>query len=254
MPLPFCLPPFPRRFAVCTTPENQWQGHTFMLTEDLSGGTLAAFLGTDKVGAGTPRWLFRRLYMSWTEALAAGASAASAVAYLHDRAIPGTRVLHRDIKSANLAFSSHDRTTLKLFDFGLARILRSRDRAGGAASEAALTADDVYKMTGGTGSLRYMAPEVAMERPYNEKADVYSFSIVLWELLAVRQPYENYTPALIMERVVNGSDRPRVEAGWPPELRQLLTSMWDADFRKRPPMHEVVETIQSLALAARSGR
>ncbi|CAN0433620.1 unnamed protein product, partial [Scytosiphon promiscuus] len=54
-------------------------------------------------------------------------------------------VLHRDIKSNNLAFTE-DFRTLKLFDFGLAKILRPRDKLG----------DDVYKMTGNTGSMRFV--------------------------------------------------------------------------------------------------
>jgi serine/threonine protein kinase len=53
---------------------------------------------------------------------------------------------------------------VKLFDFGLARIL-----------ENVSVSDEVYEMSGETGSLRYMAPEVADCQPYNQKADVYSF-------------------------------------------------------------------------------
>jgi serine/threonine protein kinase len=54
--------------------------------------------------------------------------------------------------------------TVKLFDFGLARIV-----------ENASVSNEVYQMSGETGSLRYMAPEVADCHPYNQKADVYSF-------------------------------------------------------------------------------
>lgn len=52
------------------------------------------------------------------------------------------------------------------------------------ASETQAGADDTYKMTGGTGSLRYLAPENFLGKPYNEKTDIYSFSIIVWELLA----------------------------------------------------------------------
>ena len=54
--------------------------------------------------------------------------------------------------------------TVKLIDFGLARIV-----------ENATVSNEVYEMSGETGSLRYMAPEVADSKPYNQKADVYSF-------------------------------------------------------------------------------
>ena len=55
------------------------------------------------------------------------------------------------------------------------------------ASEAQGGADDRYEMTGGTGSLRYLSPENFLGKPYNEKADIYSLSIIMWELLA-RKP------------------------------------------------------------------
>ena len=50
-----------------------------------------------------------------------------------------------------------------------------------------MSANDTYEMTGGTGSLRYLSPENFLGKPYNEKSDVYSFSIIMWELLA-RKP------------------------------------------------------------------
>lgn len=55
--------------------------------------------------------------------------------------------------------------TVKLLDFGLARVV----------DDASPYSNDKYEMSGETGSLRYMSPEVADCRPYNHKADVYSF-------------------------------------------------------------------------------
>jgi serine/threonine protein kinase len=60
--------------------------------------------------------------------------------------------MHRDLKSSNIAFA-HD-GKLKLFDFGLAKVLRERDRSKEYT--------DKYKLTGNTGSLRYMSPEVSL--------------------------------------------------------------------------------------------
>jgi serine/threonine protein kinase len=59
--------------------------------------------------------------------------------------------------------------TVMLFDFGLARIV-----------ENASVSNEVYEMSGETGSLRYMAPEVADCQPYNQKADVYSYGKLFW--------------------------------------------------------------------------
>ena len=64
-------------------------------------------------------------------------------------------------------------------DFGLACMI----------ADSSPESNEVYEMTGGTGSLRYMAPEVADSRPYNHKADIYAFGILLWELLSCKKPY-----------------------------------------------------------------
>ena len=102
---------------------------------------------------------------------------ASAVDFLHSgAAIPATVVLHRDLKPDNLGLT--DAGQLKLLDFGLAVALRKdTNRATGR-----------YELTGGTGSRRYMAPEVYFLQ-YAHRADVYSFGVLLWELVYVERPW-----------------------------------------------------------------
>ena len=68
---------------------------------------------------------------------------------------------------------------VKIIDFGLARVV----------DNASPDMDELYEMSGETGSLRYMAPEVASSKPYNQKADVYSFGMILWELVAYEKPF-----------------------------------------------------------------
>ena len=73
------------------------------------------------------------------------------------------------MKPENIAFTIDD--NVKLIDFGLSTCVKKR-----------MSLNDVYQLTGNTGSLRYMAPEVALKLPYNEKVDVYSFGIILWQM------------------------------------------------------------------------
>jgi len=90
-------------------------------------------------------------------------SLAKALSYCHKDAIAGNMILHRDLKPDNIGFTLDG--TLKIMDFGLAEIVEN----------ASPFSNEVYQMSGETGSLRYMAPEVAEGKPYNHKADVYSF-------------------------------------------------------------------------------
>ncbi|CAM9732342.1 unnamed protein product, partial [Hapterophycus canaliculatus] len=151
------------------------------------------------------------------------------------RPTQGAKILHRDIKSNNLAFTA-DFGTLKLFDFGLAKILRPRD----------LLRDNVYKMTGNTGSMRYMAPEVARGLPANETADVYSFAVVLWEMVSLELPFQFYGLKDLTEKVVMGGARPRLAFDWPESFKDLLTRCWSADISKRPSMAEVEDSLREL--------
>lgn len=139
------------------------RGVRFVVLERLDGGTLAQLLGYDnRIRDRRRRFSAKKKKISYMDVLKCARSLADALAYCHGRAIPNVVVLHRDLKPDNVGFTLDG--TVKLIDFGLARIV-----------ENASVSNEVYEMSGETGSLRYMAPEVADCQPYNQKADVYSF-------------------------------------------------------------------------------
>lgn len=84
--------------------------------------------------------------MPYLDVLRCARSLACALQYCHEQAIPGSMVLHRDLKPDNIGFTLDGK--VKLIDFGLARMLENANP----------TSDDKYDMSGETGSLRYMAP------------------------------------------------------------------------------------------------
>lgn len=165
--------------------------------------------------------LFRRRPFTFQKILQMAQNLADAMKYLHIDMHPDAMIIHRDLKPENLGLDLNGQ--LKLFDFGLCRCVKKRteDR-------------QVYEMTGNTGSLRYMAPEVVLGRPYNEKVDVYSFAIVLWALATGREPFSGFDIASHRLRVAVNGERPKLRRSWPEEFKDLLTDCWQFDYSKRP--------------------
>ena len=76
-----------------------------------------------------------------------------------------------------------------------------------------------------------MAPEVAMEKPYNHKAEVFSFADVLWEMAAHERPFRDLSTDTFTMGLAKGV-RPKCNKKWPPELTKLLGECWLV----RPPI------------------
>lgn len=163
----------------------------------------------------------------WMERLIAAYDLARALAYLHSRGI-----LHRDIKPANVGFDI--RGDIKIFDFGLAKELKPSEREG----------QDQYHTSGIAGTLRYMAPEMAQVRPYGLSADVYSFAILMWEMLTLKPAYENYTREKHYKEIVVEGKRPKVPKSCPFVIKNLLERSWHKQPLERPTFGAVCELIR----------
>jgi serine/threonine protein kinase len=164
---------------------------------------------------------------------------ASALEYLHVQGI-----VYRDLKPDNIGFDDTD--GVKLFDFGLAKRWREVEVADRGESDGSSA---TYHLTGQTGSLRYMAPEVAKEEPYNESVDVYSWGILYWQVCALQTPFSKFTARAHSEQVVHGGLRPTPDKTWPVSWRQLQQSCWSTDSTQRPSMAQVLERVQGFRLA-----
>lgn len=150
--------------------------------------------------------------------------AARGMLYLHNS---NPIILHRDLKSDNLLVA-HD-WTIKVADFGLTRFL---------SEKRAMTQ---------VGTPMWMAPEIIMGRKYTEKADVYAFGIILWEILTRLEPYEDKEPMQIVVEVVNDDLRPDI----PPEYKDnplvpLMKDCWHTDPGQRPTFRVVLERIEAI--------
>ncbi|CAK9253752.1 unnamed protein product [Sphagnum jensenii] len=142
-------------------------------------------------------------------------------------------IIHRDLKPDNLLLTA-DQKTVKLVDFGLAR-------------EETLT----EMMTAETGTYRWMAPELystvtlrhGEKKHYNHKVDVYSFAIVLWELLTNRMPFEGMSNLQAAYAAAFKNVRPSVSENIHKDLVFILQSCWAEDPDVRPSFAQVVRML-----------
>ncbi|KAK2385297.1 Serine/threonine-protein kinase sty13 [Trifolium repens] len=181
-----------------------------IVTEYAKGGSVRQFL-TKRQNRTVP------LKLAIKQAL----DVARGMAYVH-----GLGLIHRDLKSDNLLIFGDK--SIKIADFGVARIEVQTEG-----------------MTPETGTYRWMAPEMIQHRPYTQKVDVYSFGIVLWELITGMLPFQNMTAVQAAFAVVNRNVRPILPNDCLPVLREIMTRCWDPNPDVRPPFTEIVAMLEN---------
>eukprot|EP01134_Creolimax_fragrantissima_P000080 CFRG0080T1 len=169
--------------------------------------------------------------------------------YLHETLNPP--VIHRDLKSANVLIASrsgsnhnsprdnangivHDELVLKLCDFGTAREVDN----------------NVYsKLQTFAGTLAWIAPEILCgdKRGYTLSADVYSFGIVLWELIMRAIPFEGISALTLARCVMEDKGRPPVPPQTPTSLANLMRACWNYKSEKRPTFRAIRQTLLQMS-------
>jgi serine/threonine protein kinase len=156
--------------------------------------------------------------------------AARGISWLHSAFEPA--IIHRDIATKNLFVTqgADGEYVVKIGDLGLS---------------ARLKKDEYVKGQVPIGTPLTMAPEIMRGAPYNTSADVYSFAMVLWEILHRKEPFEQVDTAEQVRDLVLGRDtgkpyRHSINPTLPRQLRQLVTSCWAEDPSARPDMDTVI--------------
>ncbi|XP_027895892.1 mitogen-activated protein kinase kinase kinase 7 isoform X1 [Xiphophorus couchianus] len=157
--------------------------------------------------------------MSWCYQCSQG------VAYLHG--MKPKALIHRDLKPPNLLLVAGG-TVLKICDFGTACDIQTH-------------------MTNNKGSAAWMAPEVFEGSNYSEKCDVFSWGIILWEVITRRKPFDEIGgPAFRIMWAVHNGTRPPLIKNLPKPIESLMTRCWSKDPSQRPSMEEIVKIMTHL--------
>lgn len=98
-----------------------------------------------------------------------------------------------------------------------------------------------------------MAPEVGLEKRYNGTCDSYSFGIMLWEMMALRTPFELYTMKSLKAKVWEAGKRPAISEGWPNPIKFLLKRSWDEDISVRNNMQQIAIILKKECSRCRGG-
>nr|CAB3462491.1 unnamed protein product [Digitaria exilis] len=203
---------------------------------DGTGGTLATV--TEFMVNGSLRNVLLRKdrMLDRRRKLTIAMDAAFGMEYLHSRSI-----VHFDLKCDNLLVNLRDpqRPICKVGDFGLSRIKRNTLVSGGVR-----------------GTLPWMAPELlnGSSSKVSEKVDVFSFGIVLWEILTGEEPYANMHCGAIIGMslphiscgIVNNTLRPPIPENCDPDWRKLMEQCWSANPDARPSFTEVTDRLRAM--------
>jgi len=168
-----------------------------------------------------------------------GLGLAQAMAFLHEHG-----VLYRDLKPENAGFDATGRVVL--FDFGLARQIPVNTTEGYRGED-----DRRRKLTSKVGSLRFMSPEMFLGQPYGFSTDVYSFAVLLWEIITLDRPFANMTQSTdqFLDLAYHKHQRPALKNVSAPDLRELLRAAWDPNPDRRPGFDTIVKALEPPAAA-----
>jgi Tol biopolymer transport system component/predicted Ser/Thr protein kinase len=159
-------------------------GRQYLVTEYIDGGTLKDWAN---VGPHT-----------WRDTIELLVGVADGLATAHEAGI-----LHRDIKPANILITKSGYA--KLADFGLAKLVEQRATQDG--STRTLT-DELTRKGTVVGTIAYMSPEQASGRSLDARSDIFSFAVVLYQMLAGRRPFEGATDLEILQTIIHGAPQP----------------------------------------------
>lgn len=148
--------------------------------------------------------------VSWSKQIAAG------MHYLHQH-----KIIHRDLKSPNVLIGQGE--LVKISDFGTSKEWNEKSTKMSFA-----------------GTVQWMAPEIIRNEPCSEKVDIWSFGVVLWELLTCETPYRDVDSSAVIWGVGSASLHLPIPSTCPSGFRLLVKQCWAAKPRNRPSFKHIL--------------
>ncbi|XP_022923956.1 probable serine/threonine-protein kinase SIS8 isoform X1 [Cucurbita moschata] len=137
-------------------------------------------------------------------------------------------VVHRDLKSPNLLVDKN--WVVKVCDFGLSKMKHSTFLSSRSTA----------------GTAEWMAPEVLRNEPSDEKCDVYSYGVILWELSTMQQPWGGMNPMQVVGAVGFQHRRLDIPDNMDPAIADIIRKCWQTDPRLRPSFAEIMAALKPL--------
>jgi dienelactone hydrolase len=205
---------------------GELDGRQYLVTEFVDGGTLAD-------------WRASAPHHGWRQCVELLIGVADGLATAH-----AANMLHRDIKPANILVTRSGYA--KLADFGLAKLA---DESGSAGAERTATAAGAV-----LGTIAYMSPEQAAGQTLDQRSDIFSFGILLYEVLTGRRPFSAATDLEMLQSIIHATPTP-LPAELPEALRVIVEKAIEKDPGDRyQTMRDFVVDLRRVVRAAAQHR